>query len=239
MKDQLDASPQPAPRRVARRVYWRSLALSFRFFKRPFSELRNHLFLPRSQWPGHDDVWENLEAYAEWLPRHVRWRADPLNGALDFFPDRATIAAQFRDKGRFEEDCDGLAYFSAQNVQQFVADPSQIFVVTIVLDPYTFAKDRLLYAAHVICVFRHERAWRVISNDTLYRDRFDSFAQAVQYNPYCTGHPVLWVEVRTPNLRRLFSGPKLERFDPDSVHQAIPFEDEPREQTTDNADFVD
>ena len=78
-----------------------------------------------------------------------------------------------------EEDCDGLAYFSAQNLPQFVADPSQIFIVTVVLDPFTFAKDRLLYSAHVICVFRHEGFWRVISNDTLYRDRFDTFAQAM------------------------------------------------------------
>lgn len=215
-QEQLDVSPQPAGRRLARRLYWRALAVTFRFFKGPVSSAANRL-RPRAAWPGHKDTWTSLEEYAEWLPRHVRWKPDPLNGAIDLFPDRATIAAQFRDRGRFEEDCDGLAYFSAQNLPQFVADPSQIFIVTVVLDPYTFAKDRLLYAAHVICVFRYDDFWRVISNDTLYRDRFDSFAQAVQHNPYCTAHPVLWVEVRTPQLKRLYSGPKLGGFDPESV----------------------
>lgn len=215
-QDQLEASPQPLVRRARRRLYWRALALSFRFFKRPASSLANHL-RARAAWPGHNDAWASLEEYAEWLPRHVRWKPDPLNGVLDLFPDRATIAAQFRDRKRFEEDCDGLAYFSAQNLPQFVADPSQIFIVTVVLDPFTFAKDRLLYSAHVICVFRHEGFWRVISNDTLYRDRFDTFAQAVQHNPYCAAHPVLWVEVRTPQLKRLYSGPRLGGFDPELV----------------------
>lgn len=215
-REQLPLSAQPFGRRLRRRLYWRALALSFRFFKRPASSAINRL-RPRAAWPGHDDVWASLEEYGQWLPRHVRWKADPLNGLIDLFPDRATIAAQFRDRKRFEEDCDGLAYFSAQNLPQFADDPSQIFLVTVVLDPYTFAKDRLLYSAHVICVFLHEASWRVISNDTLYRDRFETFVQAVQHNPYCAAHPVLWVEVRTPQLRRLYSGPRLDGFDPESA----------------------
>lgn len=214
--DQLEASPQSVGRRLIRRLYWRALAVSFRFFKRPTSSVVNRL-RPRAAWPGHKATWASLEEYGEWLPRHVRWKPDPLNGVIDLFPDRATIAAQFRDRGRFEEDCDGLAFFSAQNLPQFVADPSQIFLVTVVLDPYTFVKDRLLYAAHVICVFWYDGFWRVISNDTLYRDRFASFVQAVQHNPYCAAHPVLWVEVRTPELKRLYSGPKLAGFDAESV----------------------
>ena len=207
----LPATPQPFLRRLARGLYWRLLALSFRLLKPMLSALRNRL-QPRAAWPGHDATWPDLEAYAEWLPRHVRWHSDPLNGLVDTFPDRETIAAQFRARGYFEDDCDGLAFLSAQNVRQFADDPDRVYIVTIVLDPYTFPQNPLLYAAHVICVFLHKGVWRVISNDTLYREHFPSFAAAVQNNPYCAGHPVLWAEVRNADLKPIVSGRRLAAF---------------------------
>ena len=101
-------TPQPVPKRMARGAYWRLLALVFRWGKVPFSRAVSRLE-PRAQWPGHDAHWETLEEYAAWLPWHVRWKPDRLGGIVDAFPTRETIAAQFRDNGVFEEDCDGLA----------------------------------------------------------------------------------------------------------------------------------
>lgn len=208
MPIQLDASLQPAHRHAARGVYKRFLSTSFRMGKRPRSSFLNW-FRPRAEWPGHDAKWDSLEEYAQWLPRNVRWKADSLNGLIDVFPTRDTIAAQFQEKGIFEDDCDGLAYFSAQNLPLFVEDPGKIFIVTMILDPYSFAKDALLYAAHVITVFQHKGVWRVISNDSLYPDHYDSFAQAVQQNPYTASHPVLWAEARDKDLHRIASDSDL------------------------------
>ncbi len=201
-------SAQPAHRRAARGAYWRLLALVFRWGKVPFSRALGRLE-KRAPWPGHDAHWESLEAYAQWLPGHVRWKPDRLGGVIDVFPTRETIAAQFRAKGYFEEDCDGLAYFSAQNLMQFVADPHKINIVTVVMDPFTFKKNPLLYSAHVIVLFHYRSEWRVISNDALYPEGFDSFAEAVQFNPYCRNHPVLWTEVRDKDLHLYAAGSDL------------------------------
>ncbi|RME85444.1 MAG: hypothetical protein D6775_02795 [Caldilineae bacterium] len=213
MRERDETSTEPVLRRLTRGLYWRYLSLSFRFGKVPRSSVFN-FFKPRAPWPGHNDTWDSLEEYAQWLPDHVHWKRDPLYGALDIFPDRGIIAAAMRDKGVFEDDCDGLAYFSAQNLLDLLPDPSHIYIVTLVLDPYTFEEKALFYAAHVICVFRHEEVWRVISNDTLYPNRFATFAEAVRDNPYCAAHPVLWLEVRTPDLKRVFAGRNPEDFRP-------------------------
>jgi hypothetical protein len=139
----------------------------------------------------------------------VRWKPDRLGGVIDAFPTRETIAAQFQKKGYFEEDCDGLAYFSGQNLIQFVENPNKITLVTVVLDPYSFEEKPLLYAAHVLVVFEHQGKWRVISNDTLYPDQFGDFAEAIQFNAYCRNHPVLWVEVRDKDLHLYATGSDL------------------------------
>lgn len=208
MRELPSPSSQPVHRRAARGAYWRMLALVFRWGKVPFSKALGRL-QKRAPWPGHDARWDSLKDYARWLPGHVRWKPDRLGGVIDVFPTRETIAAQFQEKGYFEEDCDGLAYFSAQNLVSFVADPNKITIVTVVLDPFTFKKSPLLYAAHVIVVFQYHGKWRVISNDTLYGDEFDSFAEAIQFNPYCREHPVLWVEVRDKDLHLYASGADL------------------------------
>jgi hypothetical protein len=199
MPVQLQPTSQPPAKRLARGAYWRLLAAVFRWGKVPFSKLIARM-RPRAPWPGHEVQWESLEAYGQWLRTHARWKPDRLRGLIDVFPTRETLAAQFRAKGYVEDDCDGLAYFSAQNVIPFADDPNKITIVTVVLDPYTFSRQPLLYAAHVILLFPHEGAWRVISNNVLYPDAYDSFAEAVQHNPYCRGHPVLWAEARDKDL---------------------------------------
>ena len=199
MRDMLRPTSQPAPRRIARGVYWRLLALVFRWGKVPFSKFLGRLS-PRAAWPGHDAQWKSLEDYGRWLHSHVHWKPDRLGGLIDVFPTRETVAAQFKEKGVFEDDCDGLAYFSGQNLIQFADDPNKITLVTVVLDPYTFQENSLLYSAHVIVIFPYQGQWRVISNNVLYPDAFDSFAEAVQFNPYCRDHPVLWAEARDRDL---------------------------------------
>ncbi len=209
MGEQLRASPQPTRRRLARSLYCRSLAASFRLIKLPLSAALNSV-APKAPWTTFSATWQTLDEYAAWLPAHTRWRADRLGGLVDRFPDLKTIAAQFRDKGLFEEDCDGLALFSAQNVRQFADDLDASYVVTVILDPFTFTSNSLQYAAHVLCVFRHQGAWRVVSNTAVLAESFASFAQAVQTNAYCAGHPLLWLEVRDFRLHRLASGSDLD-----------------------------
>ena len=202
---------------MARGFYRRGLSVFFRALKVPVSTVANGL-TPKAPWTSFAVRWDTLEDYAAWLsqPEHAAWRSDRLGGLLDFFPSLSTISAQFRDKGRFEEDCDGLALFSAQNVRQFADEADAAYVVTLILDPFSFDRNALLLAAHVICVFRREGAWRVVSNTNLFPDRFPSFATAVQSNPSCAGHPVLWAELRGFRLRRLASGVNL-----DAIGQAI------------------
>ena len=212
MTTQLQPSPQRAPRRALRDAYWLGLSAWFRVGKTALSTVSNG-FQTQTPWPGHTATWSDLEAYAQWLPRHVRWKSDPLGGVFDTFPTRGAVAAQFQDKGMFEDDCDGLAFLNAQNVTQFADDPRWVYIVTAILDPYTFPQDPLQYAAHVICVFRHQGVWRVASNDVIYPDPYASFAAAVQGNPFCATHPVLWAEARDANLRRIASGRRLDEIE--------------------------
>lgn len=208
MREQLVASSLPLPQRAARAGYQRVLAVWFARGKIILSRWIN-FFRRKAPWPSYEAPWRSLEEYAQWLPNHVRWTPDPVGGAFDTFYNREIVAERYRKKGIFEKDCDGLALFSAYNLELLLRDPRHIYLVTVILDPFSFSKSRLLHAAHVLCVFRHEGAWRVISNDTLYPEHFESFAEAVQYNPYCANHPVLWFEVRDTALRRLHMGTRL------------------------------
>lgn len=211
MREQLEASRQRVHKRARRSAYWRSLSIWFRWGKLPLSELANRA-RAETPWPSFETAWQDLDDYASWLARHVRWKKDPLWGAFDTFLSPEAMAAQMRDKGRVEKDCDGLAHFSALNLRYLLDDDSKIYIVTLILDPFSFQKERLLYAAHVLCVFKYDDAWRVISNGSLYPTHFASFAQAVQHNPYCASHPVLWFEVRDTNLKRLHAGADLDGF---------------------------
>jgi len=211
MAEQLSATRQPAHRRLVRGLYWRGLAISFRALKIPLSTIANAV-AAKAPWSSFATRWDTLEEYAAWLKprRYADWRPDPLGGLLDYFPSLDTIAAQFRDKGKFVDDCDGLALFSAQNVRQFADDPDAVYIVTLIMDPFSFDDKALERAAHVICVFRREGVWRVVSNTDVFDERFPSLAAAVQKNSYCIIHPVLWAEVRNTRLRRLASGPDLD-----------------------------
>lgn len=211
MREQLAATSQPPIRRAARAMYHTLLALWFAFGKTRLSRVVN-LFRRKAPWPGHEVSWHSVEEMAEALPKLVQWTPDPLGGAFDTFYNREIIAARFRKEGLLQKDCDGLALFAAYHLESLLPPPRRIYLVTVVLDPFTFARQPLAYAAHVICVFRYRGAWRVISNDTLYPETYESFAEAVQYNPYCAAHPVLWFEVRDIHLKRLFSGRRLRDF---------------------------
>ncbi len=203
---------QPIHKRTARSLYWRTLALLFRWGKVPLSKAFAR-FRPRAPWPGHDACWTSLEEYGRWLPHHVRWESDPLAGVFDIFPTRETIAAQFLRNGFFAEDCDGLAYFSGQNLVSIVDDPARITIITVILDPFSFRERALFFAAHVILVFPYQGHWRVISNETLYEERYQTLAEAIQWNPYCASHPILWVEARDRHLHHLASATNLHQLE--------------------------
>jgi len=213
MRSQLAATPQPFGRRLLREIYWRLLALWFGRGKAPWSRLVN-LFRRKAPWPSHPIRWQTVDDFAEELPNLVRWKSDPLGGAFDTFLNREVMAERFRRQGIMEKDCDGLALFTACNLEFLLHREHAIYLVTIILDPFSFAQQPLLYSAHVLCVFRHQGGWRASSNETLYPEVFESFTAAVQHNPYCQGHPILWFEVRDLNLRCRFAGRNLADFDP-------------------------
>jgi hypothetical protein len=173
------------------------LGTYFRWVKLPLSRLVSR-FRPKIAF--QPPVLSSLEEYAGWISQHLRWRSDPLNGVLDIFPDLRYLAWQLDRKGMAEEDCDGLAYFHASAVAQFADSPSDIYVVTIVLDPRRIS---LQEAAHVICIFRSGGKWRVISNLEVYPRRYPTFLAALSENPYCRGRPIKLVEVRDAHLRRV------------------------------------
>ncbi|MBM3135826.1 MAG: hypothetical protein FJZ89_11220 [Chloroflexi bacterium] len=152
--------------------------------------------------PWQPLTFASLEAYGQWLPGAVRWQREPLRGLFDTFPSREHIAWQLRTQGRFADDCDGLAYFSAQNVLPFCTDPAICYVVSVILNPFEVGLES---SAHALCIFQSGGVWRVISNDALYAAQWPSFEAALQDNDYCQGHPLLYAEIRDANLRYLRS----------------------------------
>lgn len=186
-------------RRCLVALYVFGLKVWFRCGKLLLSQLVN-VFRPRLPWQPR--AFASLEAYAEWLPTAVRWKQEPWGGALDTFPTLEHIEWQLQTRGRFEDDCDGLAYFSAHNVLPFCDDHADCYVVTVVINPFEVG---LLYAAHVLCFFRSDGSWRVISNDELYPQRWSSFEEALRQNSYCRGHQLLHVEIRDKDLHYLRS----------------------------------
>ncbi|MCD6289372.1 MAG: hypothetical protein J7M34_02630 [Anaerolineae bacterium] len=192
--------------------YVLGLRLYFRWLKCPLSTVVD-FFKPKSPWRSRS--WPDLERYADWLQEHADWRHDPLGGVLDTFPSLAHLQWQLDHYDKVQDDCDGLAYFSAANIARLADRPEDVYVVSLVLDPFEFSEKGLLYAAHVICVFRHEGMWRVISNQYVEPGRWSSFAQAVVENSYTRGHRLLFCEARDRNLRFVANG-NLER-----VHSII------------------
>lgn len=173
----------------------------FRWMKVGVSRLVN-LFRPKL--PFQPPAFASLDEYAEWMREHLRWRADRLGGLLDVFPDLRHLAWQLKRRGIVEDDCDGLAYYSAAVVRQFVDDLKDVYIVSVVLNPRFVP---LQQAAHVLCIFRVAGKWRVISNNQLYPRRYATFASALTENPYCRGKEIKFVEIRDAQLRRVHAPP--------------------------------
>ncbi len=143
----------------------------------------------------------SLDEFASWWQTHARWTADPFKGVLDIFPTLRQAELQLNRTACVADDCDGLAYVAANQLRHLLAASQEVYVVSIITDPYSWEAQALLMAAHVICVFRHAGQWRVVSNETLFPDTWADFEAAVLDNPYTRGHPVLFYEVRTHDLK--------------------------------------
>jgi hypothetical protein len=179
------------------RPYVAAVSAYFRWGKRPLSRL-TYLFGHKPA--GEAPAFASLEEYAAWMSAGLRWRSDHLGGVWDVFPTMDQMIWQLEKQGYVEDDCDGLAYFSAQMVRQFADDPAQVYVVTLILNPRGLPLQR---AAHVLCIFRAGGKWRVISNNELYPRRYATFDEALRENPYTRGQEIEFIEVRDADLKRV------------------------------------
>jgi hypothetical protein len=170
------------------------LLVWLRWGKVVLSRLAN-AFRPGLPWRSF--TFASLAAYGKWLRMKARWKMEPLHGLFDTFPSRENIAWQLKTHGYFADDCDGLAYFSAQNVLPFCDGPAVCYVVSVILNPFEVG---LVYTAHALCILQSGGVWRVISNNRLYPQQWPSFEEALQENDYCQGHPLLYAEIRDANL---------------------------------------
>jgi hypothetical protein len=170
------------------------------WLKRPFSRVAN-LAKPAVLWQPLQ--FASLDEYAEWLKDHVEWVADPLGGVIDSFPSLGNAAFQLLSSGKFRDDCDGLAYFSAANVEPFCDRPEDRYLVTVLLNPFDIGWAD---AAHVMLFFKRAGKWRVISNQYLYAPAWDTFLDALQHNAYIAGRPVYLAVVQTPQFKTLWWG---------------------------------
>jgi hypothetical protein len=170
------------------------------WLKRPFSRVAN-LTKPAVSWQPLQ--FASLDEYAEWLKDHVEWVADPLGGVVDSFPSLGNAAFQLLSTGKFRDDCDGLAYFSAANVEPFCDRPEDRYLVTVLLNPFDIGWAD---AAHVMLFFKREGKWRVISNQVLYAPAWDTFLDALQHNDYVAGRPVYLAVVQTSQFKTVWWG---------------------------------
>ena len=182
---------------------WRhGLAVWMVWLKRPFSRLAN---LTKPAVPWQPLQFASLDEYAGWLREHADWVADPLGGVTDSFPSLGNAAYQLLSKGKFEDDCDGLAYFSAANVEPFCDRPEDRYLVTLLLNPFD-AGIGWANAAHVMLFFKQGGQWRVISNQYLEAPAWDTFLDALQHNSYVGGRPIYLIVVQSPQFKTLWRG---------------------------------
>jgi hypothetical protein len=191
---------------VVRWAYVMGLRIWFRWGRSPVSWLAARL-RPRRPWQPR--AFASLEEAAAWLSTTLVWTSDPLRGALDLIPSLENISYQLATWGQVRDDCDGLAFASAQVAVPF-ADRSpdgspQCYVVSVLLDPL---RVNVFHCAHVMTFFRREGRWRVISNHELFPEGWDSFLDALTQNGYVRywQSPVLFAEVRDHRLRFIASG---------------------------------
>ena len=190
-------------KRRQRAVVWgwrQGLAVWMVWLKRPFSRVAN-LAKPAVSWQPLQ--FASLDDYAEWLKDHVEWVADPLGGVVDSFPSQGNAAFQLLSTGKFTDDCDGLAYFSAANIEPFCDRPEDRYLVTVLINPFDIGWAD---SAHVMLFFKREGKWRVISNQLLYAPAWDSFLDALQGNAYVAGRPVYLAVVQTAQFKTLWWG---------------------------------
>lgn len=190
-------------KRRQKAVVWgwrRALTVWMVWLKRPFSTLANKT-KPSVSWQPLQ--FTSLDEYAVWLRDHVEWVADPLGGVVDSFPSLGNAAYQLLAKGKFEDDCDGLACFSAANVEPFCDRPEDRYLVTVLINPFDVGWAN---AAHVMLFFKQGGKWRVISNKDLYAPVWDTFLDALQHNAYVAGRPVYLAVVQSPQFETLWWG---------------------------------
>ena len=170
----------------------------FRLGKVPLSKLVNLL---QPGLPPTLHSFGDLGDFAQWWQQHTDWKADPFNGAFDIFPKLTHAEWQWAHGGIFRDDCDGLAYLAANQIKPFADAASEVFVVTVITDPFSWGKQGMLMAPHVICLFRRAGRWQMVSNSLIFADTWLDFEEALQENPYAFGHPLLCYEVGDANLR--------------------------------------
>jgi len=184
-------------KRVFVRPYVAALGGYFSRAKLPLSRLVDR-GRPKSDFRLPD--FASLDEFAEWMVGHLRWRLDRLAGMLDVFPSLEHMGWQLEHKGVVEDDCDGLAYIAAQGVLGLADGPTDVYIVTLLLDP---AHLPVAKAAHVICVFRIQGKWGVISNGRLESRQYPSFWAAVTQNSYSQGKEIKFIETRNADLERV------------------------------------
>lgn len=190
-------------KRRQRAIVWswrQGLAVWMVWLKRPFSRMVN---LTKPAVPWQPLQFTSLDEYAQWLRERVEWVPDPLGGVVDSFPSLGNATFQLLSTGKFRDDCDGLAYFSAANVEPFCDRPEDRYLVTVLLNPFDIGWAD---AAHVMLFFKQEGKWRVISNQYLYAPAWDTFLDALQHNEYVAGRPVYLAIVQSSQFKTLWWG---------------------------------
>lgn len=190
-------------KRRQRAVVWgwrQGLAVWMVWLKRPFSRAAN-LAKPAVDWQPLQ--FASLEEYAGWLREHAEWVADPLGGVIDSFPSLGNAAFQLLSTGKFTDDCDGLAYFSAANIEPFCDRPEDRYLVTVLLNPFDIGWAD---SAHVMLFFKREGKWRIISNQYLYEPTWDTFLDALQDNPYVASRKIYLAVVQNVRFKTLWWG---------------------------------
>lgn len=190
-------------KRRQRAVVWgwrQGLAVWMVWLKRPFSRAAN-LAKPTVDWQPLQ--FASLEEYAGWLREHAEWVADPLGGVIDSFPSLGNAAFQLLSTGKFTDDCDGLAYFSAANIEPFCDRPEDRYLVTVLLNPFDIGWAD---SAHVMLFFKRDGKWRIISNQYLYEPTWDTFLDALQDNPYVASRKIYLAVVQNVRFKTLWWG---------------------------------
>lgn len=184
------------------RAYRRGIRLWLAQMKPLASRVVN---IPKKKRPFREVSVVSLQEYGEWLEDHAKYRPDLLGEGFDSFPALGHLQWQLETRGYIEDDCDGLAYFSARQVLRFCDSPLDCYVVSIVLEPRETEK-KFEETLHALCIFKSGGRWRVIECQYLHRDEYAAFDEALRENPYTRGEQLLYWEKRNAWLELVDSG---------------------------------